>query len=84
MVTTAQLDEQIAKLKKRKQRLLQRESAARRKRDTRAKIVLGGAVIALLKQEPEIGRRVIAQLAKRMTERDKQALRDWNNDQNGL
>ena len=84
MADVAKIDEQIEKLKKRKRRLLQRENAAQRKRDTRAKIILGGAVVAVLKKDQETGRSILRHLQTVMNERDRGTLKDWFSQQDGL
>jgi len=45
------LDERLARLRAERDRLAARASRAERKRDTRRKIVLGGAVLAALEHE---------------------------------
>ena len=45
------LDERLARLRMAKQRLMARASQAERKRDTRRKILIGGAVLAAIEHE---------------------------------
>ncbi len=45
------LDERLARLRSEKSRLLARASQAERKRDTRRKILIGGAVLAVIDHE---------------------------------
>jgi hypothetical protein len=55
-----------------------RESASTRKRDTRRKIVLGGAVMAHCAHDPVFAETVKAALRSALTnDRDKELLADW-------
>ena len=56
------LDERLARLRTAKNRLLARASHAERKRDTRRKILIGGAVLAALEHEGLPPMRSVAEL----------------------
>lgn len=63
-MSTNQLDkinEKLDQLKARKREILSRETAKKRKEDTRRKIMIGGAVLALQKRQPNFSNNDIMQ-----------------------
>jgi len=72
------VNEQIAQLKKRKQTILNKRQSEARKAATRAKIVLGGGLLAYLEKVAGEGRQgVPIQILDAMSERDRLFFETW-------
>lgn len=75
-----QLRAQLATLKKRDAALAARETKAARKKDTRRKIILGGALLAHAAQNPKFDQYVRTELKPflaKAKESDKAMIPDW-------
>ena len=71
------LDEQIAKLKARKQRLEALEKVKARKNDARAKIILGGVMLSIGRRGPDEAKRLLTTIEKEVfREADKESLKE--------
>lgn len=70
------LEEQIAKLKAKKQRIEALENKKARKEDTRAKIIIGGHFLSIARRGPDEAKKLIASLEKaELRESDKETLK---------
>ena len=74
----ARLDERIAQLRARRDKMLAQNRTNERKRDTRRKIVLAGALIARARRGDEIATRAIQQAAADIADRDRSLFADWD------
>lgn len=75
------IEKRMAQLKKKKQRLLQRDRAKKRKADTRAKIILGGSMLAMKKKDPLLFEKMRKLLTPLMSEKDQEAVHQWLSEQ---
>ena len=80
MATTdaiGKLDERIAQLKARRDQIVARERATERKRDTRRKVIAGGALFALVREGDEQARAVLARVLDGLPERSRPPFEGW-------
>jgi hypothetical protein len=79
------LDERLARLRMAKHRLIARASQAERRRDTRRKILIGGAVLAAIEHEGVPRMQSVAELLRwldsRLTRPHDRAVFDLSHDQ---
>lgn len=72
------IDEKIEQLRNRRDRLRARERQTLRKIDTRRKIILGGTVLAMLRENEPAAHVVLAHARARSEPRDQVLLHDVN------
>ena len=72
------IDQQIAQLKARRQKYLAQAREKERRLDTRRKIILGGAVLALMREGDEAAIRIFNRAKGRASDRDRPILQEWN------
>lgn len=68
------IDEKIARLQKRKERLEAQETEARRRVETRCKILAGATIIKLLLSDEKLSKRIIADAIKLSATRESEKI----------
>ena len=77
MATVDEIDKQIAQLKERRAAVVARERARERKRDARCKILLGGGLLALVRDGDAQAAQVYSRIRDTLDERSAQAFKGW-------
>ena len=75
-----QIDAQIARLQARRKLALARSREAERKRDTRRKVILGGALLALARAGDSAAASTLGKLLAGLPERDRKPFEGWTPD----
>ena len=77
MKTIHALDKRIKQLKQRRAAVVARERARERKRDARCKILLGGGLLALVRDGDAQAAQVYSRIRETLDERSAQAFKGW-------